>query len=208
MIQQVNLYQNGGTSDGHTLLNPYLLAIVSTCLCLAIISGLGINELHSNQANRQQLQAQMQEAQLQLQKLQAQNPNQQIDALLNQELQQTQSLYQSLSQVLELLADNQSDRALGFSRYLTALADQADSNVWLTGIRINSETNSISLHGSSFKPEQIPSLLQHLQGTGAFKGRHFARLSIQQSPQTAEQVDFSVSSSLKPETETSDDHKH
>lgn len=207
MIQQINLYQNGGTGDSYAWLNPYLATVVVSCLCLVIVSGLGLNKQHSNQIERQLLQTQMQDAQVHLQKLQAQYPSQQIDSLLNQELQQTQGVYQSLSQILELLADNQSDRTQGFSRYLSALAEQANSDVWLTGIRINAETDSISLQGSTFKPEQIPSLLQHLQNTGAFKGRHFARLNIQQSPQTPEQVDFSVSSSLKPETEMSDDRK-
>lgn len=207
MIQQINLYQDSGSSDSHALLNPYLLTIISACLCLMIVSGLGLNELHKNQADRQRLQAETQEAQAHLQKLQQQYPNQQIDTLLNQELQQTQNLYQSLSHILELLADNQSDRTQGFSRYLSALAEQADADVWLTGIRLDSETDSISLHGSTFKPEQIPSLLQRLQNTAAFKGRHFARLSIQQSPQINGQVDFNVSSSLKPETETNDDRK-
>lgn len=207
MIQQINLYQNGGTGNNHALLNPYLLAIVASCLCLAIVSGLGVNELHGNQAERQRLQTDVREAQAQLKELQAQYPSQQIDALLNQELQQTQSVYQSLSQILELLADNQSDQSQGFSRYLSALAEQANADVWLTGIRINSETDSLSLQGSTFKPEQIPALLQRLQNTAAFKGRHFAKLRIQQAPQTAEQVDFSVSSSLQPETEANDDRK-
>lgn len=208
MIQQINLYQNVDTDDTHALLNPYLLAFIATCLCLAIYSGVTLYSLNSNQSARQQLQAQVQQAQMHLQKLQAQYPNQQIDTLLNQELAQSQSLYQSLSQILELLTDNQSDQSLGYSRYLSALADQADSNVWLTGIRINSASDSLTLEGSSFKSEQIPALLQRLQNTSAFKGRHFARLSIQQSPKTPEQIDFSVSSSLKPETEVSNDHKH
>lgn len=208
MIQQINLYQGSGKSDSHILLNPYLLAILATCLGLAIAGGLALQNLHGAETARQQLQEQVQQAQANLQKLQTQYPSRQLDTLLTQELQQSQSLYQRLSQILELLADNQSDRTQGFSRYLSALAEQADGSVWLTGIRISSETDSLSLQGSSFKPEQIPLLLQRLQNTGAFKGRHFARLSIQQSPQAPEQVDFSVSSSLKPETEAADDRKH
>ena len=208
MIQQINLYQHSGASESRVLTNPYLLAIFITGLFLTIVSGLSISKLHTNQTSRQQLQAQMQQSQAHLQQLQARHPNQQIDSLLNQELVQTQSYYQNLSQILELLADTQSDRSRGFSRYLSALAEQADSNVWLTAIRINSETGSIRLKGGAFKPEQIPLLLQRLQNTSVFKGRHFAKLSIQQSPQMAEQVDFSVSSSLKPETDESDARNH
>ena len=87
---------------------------------------------------------------------------------------------------------------------MSALAGQADSQVWMTAIRFNSQTDSITLKGGTFKPEQIPLLLKRLQNTSVFKGRHFAKLLIQQSKETPEQVDFSVSSSLKPETEDTD----
>ncbi len=208
MIQQINLYQQSGADSSRIIFNPYLLTILTTVLILIIIGGLNISKLHSNQAKQAQLQAQLQTAHIQLQQLQAQYPNQQIDPALNQELQQTQGYYQNLSQTLEILADTQSDRSRGFSRYLSALASQADSNVWLTTIRFNSETDSITLKGGTFKPEQIPLLLQRLQNTNVFKGRHFAKLLIQQSEETPGQVNFSVSSSLKPETEEADARKH
>lgn len=208
MIQQVNLYQPNDATDSTVLTNPYMLTVLAVSLLLALMSGWGINNLHSNRNERKQMLAQIQQTQTRLQELRAQNPNQQIDSLLNQELQQTQSYYQNLSQILELLADTQSDRIKGYSGYFSALAEQADNNVWITGIRINSETGNITLKGSTFKADQIPLLLQRLQKTSAFKGRHFARLSIQQEPQTPEQVDFSVSSSQVPEKEEFDDHKH
>lgn len=208
MIQQINLYQHGDTNNGQVWSNPYLLAVFSTALLLLTVSIFSIVKFHNNQDAQKLLQAQMQQAQAHLQQLQAQYPKQQIDSGLTLELQKTRAYYQNLSQILELLADTKSDRSLGFSRYLSALADQADNNVWLTAIRINSETESISLKGSTFKPEQIPLLLQRLQNTSVFKGRHFARLSVEQSPQTPGQVDFNVSSSIKAETEDADARKH
>jgi hypothetical protein len=208
MIQQINLYQDSGASDSRILCNPYVLTILTTVLVLIIVSGFSISKLHSNQAKQEQLQAQLQTEHLHLQQLQIQYPNQQIDAVLNQELQRTQGYYQNLSQTLEILADTQSDRSRGFSRYLSALASQSDSHVWLTAIRFNSETDSITLKGGTFTPEQIPLLLQRLQNTSVFKGRHFAKLLILQSDETPEQVNFSVSSSLKPETEEADARKH
>lgn len=208
MIQQVNLYQDSGSQQSLALLNPYILAILATCLSLALFSGFTWHSLNAKESTRQQLQNQLYQAQADLQRLQAQYPNQQPDTLLNQELAKTQSFYQNLSQIMELLADNQSDQTRGFSRYLEALAEQADSKVWLTGISINTEDNSITLEGSSFKSEQIPALLQRLQHTNAFKGRHFARLVIQQSAKKPEQIDFSVSSSLKSDTEAKNEGKH
>jgi Tfp pilus assembly protein PilN len=202
MIQQINLYQQ---DDSETLIlaNPYVLAILSTCLLFVIITVFSLFSLQHKQDAQKLLQAQLNEVQAHLQQLQAQYPKQQIDTVLDKELQETRGYYQNLSQILEMLADNKSDRSLGFSRYLLALANQADSNVWLTAISIDSETESMSLKGSTFKPEQVPLLLQRLQHTSAFKGRHFARLSVEQSTLSPEQVDFKVSSSLKAEKEES-----
>lgn len=201
MIQQINLYQDSGKSDRHALLNPYLLPIFVTCLGLTVISGLKLQTIDQSETIRLQLQDQVRQSQARLQSLQAQYPNQQTDNLLNQELEQSQNLYQSLSHLMELLADDQSDRSRGFSDYLSALADQADNSVWLTGIEIDTTSKDITLQGSAFKAEQIAALLTRLRNTTAFKGRHFARLSIRQSPQSAEQIDFSVSSSQETEKE-------
>ena len=168
---------------------------------LIIISSVTIFKLYSNEAEQQQLQIRIQQTQVQLQLLQAQHSTQQPDTALNQELQNTQGYYQNLSHTLAILADSKSDQAKGFSGYLTALASESDSNVWLTNIHFNFVANTVSLQGSSFKPEQIPLLLQRLQNTSVFKGRHLAKLAIQQEKDNQEQINFNVSSSLLPESE-------
>ncbi|AMK78858.1 MULTISPECIES: PilN domain-containing protein [Methylomonas] len=201
MIQQINLYQSGGKQHNAMLRNPYLLAVVGVCVYLLIAGTVASRNLHDRQAELLQLQTQLQQAQAQLQNLQNQHPNQQVDALLHREIQQAQTEYQSLSHVLELLADDSSDQTQGFSGYLAALAAQTDSNAWLTGINIESTGDSIRLQGSTYKPEQIALLLQRLQNTAPFKSRHFAKLSIQQSADAAELTDFSVSANFKDDKE-------
>jgi len=205
MIQQINLYQNGGQDRSHVLLNPYMLALIGICLYLLIVGTLASNSLRNRQEELHQLQAELKQAQTHLQ---SQYPDRQVDALLSQEIRQSQSLYQSLSHVLELLAEDRTDQAQGFSGYLSALAAQADSGAWITGIDIDSTDNSIRLYGSAFKPEQIALLLQRLQNVEPFKGRHFAKLSIQQSSKAAELSEFSVSSRYKDDKETVNATKH
>lgn len=203
MIQQVNLYQYGSKQHKAILRNPYLLAVLGVCVYLLIAGVFVIHNLHNRKAELLQLQTQLRQAQAHLQTLQNQYPNQQIDALLNREIQQSQTAYQSLSHVLELLADDSSDQTRGFSGYLSALAAQADNNAWLTGINIESANDSIRLQGSAFKPEQIALLLQRLQNTAPFKNRHFSKLSIQQSADAPELTDFTVSANFKDNKETS-----
>jgi Tfp pilus assembly protein PilN len=88
----------------------------------------------------------------------------------------------------------------GFSSYLQALANQADPEVWITAIHIDGQNRGLSIEGSTFKPEQIPLLLQQLQKESVFKGQNFAKLEMQQSTKIAGQMDFILSSSEQPLT--------
>lgn len=202
MIQQVNLLPEKLGRHTGIGFNSYLLSIALSCAAMIGVSSYNGYQLNSLETQSLQLQQQLQRLTAQVSTLQAPNP--QNDALFNQELQQSQALYQSLAQVVELLADKQTDQTQGFSRYLAALAGQSDPSVWLNRITIDAVGNDIELQGSSFKPEQIPYLLQRLQTTSAFKGRHFARLGMRQSEKAEEQIDFTVSSNLNPVAEATD----
>lgn len=201
MIQQINLYQLGSRQSITLWRNPYLLTLLGVVLYLVVVGGISSEQLADSQAKLKALQNEQTQLQSRLQTLQSQFPDQQSDALLNQEIQHTQTVQHSLSRILGLLADDQTDQTRGFSGYLTALATQSDSKAWLTGIQIDGTSSSIRLQGSTFKPENIALLLQRLQHTDAFKNRQFAKLSIQQSASVSEQVDFDVSSHFKDDTE-------
>ena len=199
MIQQINLYQDNLGTDSQSSLNRYLLAIIVSLFLLLASSGLSWYRISHQQARQQLLEEQLQQSTTKLLTLQSRLPNPQNDALIDQEIQKSQTLYQNLSHIMELLSDSRQDRSQGFSSYFTAMAEQADRSVWLSRIRIDTVKTDISLEGSSFNPQSIPLLLQRLQTTPAFKGRNFARLSLQQSEKAPEQIDFSVSSNLNPE---------
>jgi Tfp pilus assembly protein PilN len=206
MIQQINLYHDNIDTRSQSNLYHYLLVLIASIMLLLISSGLSWYQIGTQQSKRQLLQNQLQQSTTELLTLQSQLPNPQNDALLDLEIQQAQTRYQNLSRIMELLTDTQQDQTRGFSHYLNALAEQADSSAWLSRIKINTISNDISLYGSSFQPQPIPLLLQRLQTTSAFKGRSFARLNMQQSDKAPEQINFSVSSSLKPDTEDKDDN--
>lgn len=205
MIQQINLYQDKLGSESQSDFNHYLLAVFASIFLLLALSGLNGYQISNQQAQHQILENQLLQSTTELLTLQSQLPNPQNDALIDQEIEKLQTLYQNLSHILELLANTQQDQSQGFSGYFSAMAEQADNSVWLSRIRINTSKKDISLDGSSFKPQSIPLLLQRLQNTAAFKGKNFARLSIQQSEKKPEQIDFSVSSSFNLNTETQDE---
>lgn len=194
MIQQINLYQDLDRPDSHWRNNPYALALLACVVGLIVISTISWLSLTQQQNRRQQLQQQLQSASTEVLALQAKLPTPQSNVALDQQLRQTQSVFQSLNHIIETLNDDSSDKALGFSRYLRALSDQSDNSVWLGRIAIDAADNQLTLEGSSYQPESIPALLQRLQQTDAFKGRHFAKLQISQNKDAPEQVDFSISS--------------
>ena len=199
MIQQVNLLPTSDKSNNALLQSPEVLVGIGVGILFLAITAIESYHNHQLYQQHQLLEQQLQVTTAHLNELQSRLSQQTPDNTLLLELQQTQQRYQSLSHILELLSDDQTDQSLGFSRYLAALADQAQRDVWLTRIQIDTDQNDISLHGSTFQPEQIPALLERLKNSSAFKGRHFARLMIQQNPEQNGQVDFSVSSKLKNE---------
>jgi hypothetical protein len=200
-MQQVNLLPKTSQDKISLLTSPYVLAGLAFGGALLMISALDSYRIAQLTKQHQQLEQQLASSSAQLIELQSRFVPQTVDGTLEQELHRTRQRYQSLSEIVEILADDQSDAARGFSRYLTALADQSLRDVWLTRIHIDTAGNVISLKGSTFVPEQIPALLQRLKNSQAFQGRHFASLLIQQNPEQQKQADFSVGSNLKTDGE-------
>lgn len=194
MIQQINLYQETDHSGSHWRSNRYALSMLASILVMLIMTATTWLSLTHQKNRRLELQQQLQTASQEVMALQAKLPTPQSNVALDQQLHQTQSIFQSLNHIIETLNDDSSDKALGFSRYFLALSGQSDNHVWLSNIAIDAANNRLTLEGSSYRPESIPALLQRLQQTEAFKGRHFAKLQISQNKDTPELVDFSISS--------------
>lgn len=201
MMQQVNLYQEVESKPTSLILNPYLLACLASIAGLLTFTVLTVYTLAEHQHQLHTLQQQLQAATLEANTLKARLPTPQSNSALEQQLQQTQQLFQGMSNIVALLNDTQSEQITGFSRYFAALANQSDSQVWLSRIEIDATRKRLNLQGSSYEPELIPALLQRLQRSEAFKGRLFSQMQIQQNKENPQQLDFSISSSPAEEGE-------
>ncbi|WP_262967005.1 PilN domain-containing protein [Methylobacter psychrophilus] len=195
-MQQVNLYREilkqQQTQSGISLTTVSLAALALLCLSFSVYLLWDISttktELHQAQLTLNQQQAQVNEI---LSKRSSQKPN----TLLIAEIEQWQNSINEAEQTLELLAGKEAILTQGFSVYLQALANQFDPDVWLTAIHIDGQNRGLRLEGSTFKPQQIPQMLQRLQSEPAFKGQTFAKLAMQQSVKIAGQMDYTLSSS-------------
>jgi len=204
MIQQVNLYQEILRQNQSRPLNVYLLGLMVIILLLIGMSVYITLDLNNTKNNLQQAKQQLREAETRIQLIQVQYPAQQINTLLTQEISHSQNILVSLSQVIHLLTDKKSDHTQGFSRYFSALARQSISDVWLTTIYINGQTNNLQLQGSTYIPEKVPVFIQKLHNEPVFQGKHFKKLIMRQAEEPENQLDFTVSST----TELLEHEKH
>jgi hypothetical protein len=207
MIQQINLYQSDA-SDDSPLASPYVLGLAGLVVVMVLSSvGLAIST-YWKQSELDDLHRQLElikSGVLQEQALHANIP----DSSLETQLAETQQQYQSLAKTLATLADSQSDADVGFSKYLLALAQQSDGQVWTSRLQVDAQNDYIRLEGSAARPDQIALLLGRIQNTSAFKGRHFSRLSVEQSDDAGVQLNFSVESGQPPaEKEVADANNH
>jgi Tfp pilus assembly protein PilN len=201
VIQQVNLYREilkqQQKQSGIKLYSMALAAVVLLCVGFSayLLWDLGTieTEVHQAQLTFDQEQARVNDM---LSKRPSQEPN--LSTLT--EIEQWQNRVNEASQTLKMLTGKGAVSAQGFSGYLQALANQSDPDVWITAIHINGQNQGLSIEGSTFKPEQIPQLLQQLQKEPAFKGQTFAKLIMQLSAKIAGQMDFTLSSTEQPLT--------
>jgi len=196
MIQQINLYQDIlKQGQAKPVINNTFFGLIVIILLIIGYSIYLVLDLDSTKKSLVLAKQQLSEAETRVKLNQVQYPRQQINSLLSQEVSRSQTLLASLSRVIELLTDKNSDQTQGFSRYFSALARQSIADVWLTNIVINGQKHSLKLQGSTYKPEKIAVFLQKLHDESVFRGRSFAKLIMEEVEKTDNQIDFIVSSS-------------
>ncbi len=202
MIQQINLYQElvqkkkAGLNKQSYIVGGSLLFLLVLCYCAW--QGWQVHQL---KAELHVKQAQLNTEITDLSLIQLQYPKQEINPLLVSELDRLQNISASLERVVAMLSDQKSDKNTGFSAYFSALAEQSIKTIWLTGISIDAETNTIQLQGSTYLPDTLPQLIKLLNKEAVFKGRYFADLQMQASENNAKQINFTISTQM-PEEKT------
>ncbi len=204
MIQQVNLYRHFAKKKQATpAFNQYLYGLIFATLLLVGFSFYLWVSLKSSQTDLQLAKQNLQNIEKQINLLQQQYPKQTINSRITQEIAEQQKILTSLSQVIHLLNDKDSDQLQGFSRYFSALARQSIVDVWLSKIYINADMQSLLLKGSTFYPGKVPVFLKNLQLEATFKGKSFENLIMLQAEKNPSQLNFTISTvSVSEESKT------
>lgn len=198
MIQEINLYQDTfNTVQSRPVVNNYIYGLLLPLFLLIGFSAYLLFDQNNTSENIKKSQQQLNDTEIEVEQLRIQYPPRQTDPLITEEITRLQNILTSLSQVVYLLSENNSDQTQGFSRYFSALARQNIRDVWLTDIAIDAENNHISLQGSTFNTEKLPEFLQNLHQEPIFKGRTFEKLTVSQAKEKSQQLDFHVSTTVK-----------
>lgn len=207
MKQQVNLYHKSLSNSDHPDIYKYLLVLGFLIFALLIYTfslAFDISELKDKKTN---ITLQLQGSQANVKIAQAQYPKKQINTLLNQKITQKLDLRSSLSGVIDLLTDEQSDKTQGFSRYFAAFAKQSVNGLWFTTIYIDAEQENIFLYGRTHNRETLPMLFRKLQQEPIFKGKVFSKLEMKQSKEQTKLLDFFISTTTEMPKEKENDNE-
>ncbi len=198
MIQQVNLYKNlFDKKQAKPTTNKYLYGLALVILLLIAFSIYLFLDMKDTKNSLQEAKLKLQDTELQINELRMKYPAQRIDEQIIQEISQLQNVLTSLSVVLHLLTDEDSDQTQGFSRYFSAFSRQSIADVWLSNINIDAEKQSLTLQGSTFYPGKTPMFLQNLQHEPIFQGKSFAKLVMSQAEKNKSRIDFTISTTAE-----------
>jgi hypothetical protein len=85
--------------------------------------------------------------------------------------------------------------AEGYTSYFTALARQAQPNLWITGLALGHDAQDLTLEGRMLDTHSLAPWLRRLADEPRFKGRSFAQLQLRRATEAGVSVtEFSLRS--------------
>jgi Tfp pilus assembly protein PilN len=199
VTQQINLYREIlKQQQKQSGIKLYSLTLAALALLCVGFSAYLLWDISTIETKLSQARLSLNQEQARINELLSKRPSQELNTSVLAEVEQWQNSINEASQTLQMLAGKGTVLSHGFSSYFQALANQSDPEVWITAIHIDGQNRGINIEGSTFKPEQIPLLLQQLQKESVFKGQTFSKLEMEQSTKIAGQMDFTLSSSEQP----------
>lgn len=97
---------------------------------------------------------------------------------LQKEVEQTGVMLANLQKVAGILDQGQAGGVHGYSPYFRALARRTSEGLWLTGVQIQGNGDSIGLQGRALKASLLPGYLAGLSGETVLRGKKFAQLDL------------------------------
>ncbi|WP_374360355.1 MSHA biogenesis protein MshI [Pseudoduganella danionis] len=185
MSQQINLYNPAFEPQKNYATTPVVVGVLAaTVLTLTCLTLLAKNQLAATTAQAQQVKAVLASREASKAAATAAFVAPRKSEALQQELELARSGLSNLQKVAGILEQGQAGGVRGYSPYLRALARRSSDGLWLTGVQIQGNGDSILLQGRTLKAALLPPYLASLSAESVLRGKKFAQLELHE-PQAA-----------------------
>ncbi|MYN47498.1 MSHA biogenesis protein MshI [Pseudoduganella sp. FT93W] len=186
MSQQINLYNVAFEPQKNYATTPVVLGVVlTTVLALGVFTALAKSQLGETRAQAQKVQAELDARLASKTAATAAFVAPRKSEALQQEVDQASTTLANLQKVAGLLDQGHSGAVHGYSPYFRALARRTSDGLWLTGVQIVGNGDSIGLQGRALKPGLLPPYLAGLSGEAVLRGKKFAQLDLHEPASSA-----------------------
>ena len=193
MTQQVNLYSEIlKQQQRKAIVTLYIAIVVFIVVMFIAFSAYLLWSVNTAETSFQNEQLILKNEQTYAEQLALQHANPAFNTQWVEDIKQWQNKINEAEKTVRLIDERMRLSEKNFSDYLQALANQSDRDVWITAIHITGENRSLSIQGSTFKPEKVPQLLQRLQKDPVFQGEFFNKLVMEPSLKKTEQINFTL----------------
>ncbi|HXW64391.1 MAG TPA: PilN domain-containing protein [Burkholderiaceae bacterium] len=192
MAQNVNLLEptSTGPSPGRVGLRRAAIAAVLVSVATVTVAALQVRGLGNARAELARVQAETQR--LQREQIDAATP----DPALIAQIMQDQRDVEALELIAHQLTNGSFGRTQGFADELRAFGRATASGIWLTGLKLDNPTNSMTLDGKAIDASRVPALIHALESEPHFSGTRFASIELHASETQANSaprtVDFRI----------------
>lgn len=193
-IQQVNFYRNKKDNQGP--LSFQHCAIIAAVI-LAIFIGLIINnslKIDKLKLEVSKLEGLKEDSTIKLEEYSKKYPMKSLDLGLQDVIDKKKQEKQGKKVLIDFFSQGLNDSNSGFSKYLTALSERHTEGLWLTKIELTKLGKSISLTGSTLKPEILPEYISELGKETAFSGTTFAMMRLGRPDKDSQYLNFTLTS--------------
>ena len=177
MAQNVNLIEpsQSGPSIARVALHRAAIAAVAVGAITAAIAALQWRSLEDARAELARVRAEAQR--LQREQIDAATPD---PALIAQIAQEERDI-EALELIAHQLTNGGFGRTEGFADELRAFGRATASGIWLTGLKLDNPTNSMTLDGKAIDASRVPALIHALESEPHFSGTRFASIELHAS---------------------------
>jgi len=177
MAQNINLLEPSQTapSPARVALRRGAIGAILIGTITATIAALQWRSLENARTELTQVRAEAQR--LQREQVDAATP----DPTLVAQIAQDERDVAALELIAHQLTNGSFGRTQGFADELRAFGRATASGIWLTGLKLDNPTNSMTLDGKAIDASRVPALIHALESEPHFSGTRFASIELHTS---------------------------